>query len=148
MSTELTNSQAEVVQQLLIDLTLCTDPTNGESWPVYESNEPDSPDEAVTVYDTEGVTEGRVQRTGETYEHRGVMLQTRGTTKLRAWAKADSLRRHLDESVHNAQVTIDTKTYTVYSVTRRSGPIYVGREPNTNRYLFTLNVVVALRQTN
>jgi hypothetical protein len=102
----------------------------------------------VAVYDVAGTTEGRIHRSGETCEHRGVMLRIRGTEQPSAWGKADAIRAALDESVHNAQVTVGDNTYTVHAVTRRSGPISAGREPATNRVIFTLNAVVALRQTN
>jgi len=45
-------STAGIVQQLLIDLNLATDPTVGSEWPVYCGYEPDDPDDCITVYDT------------------------------------------------------------------------------------------------
>jgi hypothetical protein len=146
MSTSLARSPADVVRWLLILLDLGTDPEDADSWPIHASSEPDSPDNLITVYDTAGMTDGRVHRTGETAEHRGVMVQVRGTDQPTAWVKSDAIREALDEQVHNLLVTIDDEEYVVYAVTRHSGPLSLGREPNTDRFLFTLNAVVTVKQ--
>jgi len=146
MSSSLDHSPADVVRWLLIALSQGTDPEAVGSWPIHASSEPDSPDDLITVYDTSGVQQGRVQRTGETVEHRGIMVQVRGTDHATAWAKMDAVKVALDESVRNTLVTVDDNQYIVYAITKQSGPLSLGTEPNTNRFLFTLNAVVALRQ--
>ena len=150
MSNSLENSPADVVRWLLIQLGLGTNPEDEKNWPVEVSNEPDKPDNLITVYDTAGITDGRVQRTGETAEHRGVMFQIRGTSQPVAWGKAEEIKTVIDESVVNSTVIIGAgtagKEYVVFSITRHSGPVSLGREPGTNRFLFTINAVVALRQ--
>ncbi len=146
MSSFLTHPPSDVLRWLLISLDLGTDPEDAGSWPVHASSEPDSPDNLITVYDTAGITGGRIQRTGETIEHRGVMVQVRGADQPTAWAKAEAIKTALDESVNNSLLTVSTTDYIVYAVTRHSGPVSLGREPSTNRFLFTINAVVALRQ--
>ena len=146
MSSSLDHSPADVVRWLLIDLSLGTDPGDEGSWPIHASSEPDSPDNLIAVYDTAGVTGGRIQRTGETIEHRGIMVQVRGTGQPTAWAKAEAIKTALDESVDKSLVTVGSSDYIVYAITRHSGPVSLGREPSTNRFLFTINAVVALRQ--
>jgi hypothetical protein len=140
------HSQSDVLRWLLISLGIGTDPTTEGSWPIHASSEPDSPDDLITVYDTTGVTSGRIQRTGETVEHRGITIQVRGTDHQTAWAKADALRVALDESISTSPVTIGGYSYVVYAVTVKSGPLSLGTEPNTNRFLFTINAVMSLRQ--
>jgi hypothetical protein len=144
--TSLEHSPADVLRWLLIHLGVGTDPTTGGSWPIHASSEPDLPDNLITVYDTAGTTDGRIHRTGETAEHRGVMVQVRGTSQPTAWAKADSVKVALDESLSNELVTVDDAEYIVHAATRHSGPLSLGREPSTNRFLFTINAVVSLRQ--
>ena len=143
----MTHSPADVMRWLLIDLGIGTAPEDEGSWPIQDSNEPDLPDNLITVYDTAGITDGRVQRTGETAEHKGFMVQIRSTDKPTAWAKAEAIKTAMDESILNLLVTVDTSEYVIYSVTRHSGPVSLGREPSTNRFLFTINAVVSLRQT-
>jgi len=145
--SSMTHSPADVIRWLLVSLSLGTDPENGLAWPIHVSSEPDAPDDLIVVYDTAGITNGRIQRSGETVEHKGVMVQVRGTDHPTAWAKAEAVNTALDESVRNSEVTIGSEVYVVYSVTRHSGPISLGREPSTNRFLFSINAVVALRQT-
>jgi hypothetical protein len=146
VSTSLSHSPADVLRWLLIAGGIGTDPSLGEAWPIYASDEPDLPDNLLTLYDTAGVTQGRLQETGETAEHRGVMVQIRGIDQPTTWAKADAARVYLDESVHNQVITVGASEYIVHAVTRKSGPISLGREPTTNRFLFTLNAVMSLRQ--
>ena len=146
MSTSLTHSPADVIRWLLVSGSLGTNPSLGLTWPIYASDDPDLPDDLMTVYDTAGVTQGRLQETGETAEHRGVMVQIRGIDQPTTWAKADAVRAYLDESVHNEIITVGGSQYVVHAVTRKSGPISLGREPTTSRFLFTLNAVVSLRQ--
>ena len=146
MTSQLDYSPADVLRWLLVSLSAGTDPADDAAWPAYVSNEPDSPDNLLVMYDTAGIPVGFVQSTGEMMEYRGVSVQVRGTSHAVAWAKVDAVRRLLDESVHNAIVTIGSTQYAVHSVVRKSGPIALGREPSTSRYLFTLNVVVSLRQ--
>jgi|WetSurMetagenome_2_1015567.scaffolds.fasta_scaffold586091_2 hypothetical protein len=145
----LAHSPADVVRWLMIDLSLGTDPAGtgtSDSWPIHASSEPDYPDNLITIYDTAGVQQGRIQNTGETVEHRGIMVQVRGTDHATAWGKMDAIKVALDESVHNSLVIVDSSQYTVYAVTKQSGPLSLGREQNTNRFLFTLNAIVALQQ--
>ena len=146
--SSLTHSPADVIRWLLIDLGLGTDPSVSGSWPIHTSSEPDSPDNSISVYDTAGIKDGRIQRTGETREHSGIMLQIRGVTQPIAWAKANAANIILDESIDKSLITISSTDYIVYAVTRHSGPLSLGREPGTNRFLFTINAVVALRQIN
>jgi len=146
MSNGLDHSQADVVRWLLIAQSIGTDPSLSTAWPIYVANEPDTPDNLITVYDTAGIFEGRIQRTGEKVERRGIMIQVRGTSHPVTWAKMNALKLALDESVNKTLVDIGINQYIVYSISRQSGPISLGREPSTNRFLFSINSVVTLRQ--
>lgn len=148
MSSSLHHSQADVLRWLLVSLGIGTDPTDDVSWPIHASSEPDLPDNMLTIYDTTGITEGRIQRTGETVEHRGVTIQIRGTDYRTAWSKSNAVRVALDESISVSSVSIGGYNYTVHAVTIKSGPLALGKEPTTNRFLFTINAVMSLRQTN
>jgi len=148
MSSILTHSPADVVRRVLIALNLGSLPSTVGDWPIQVSNEPDYPDNLITITDTAGITNGRIQRTGETLEHKGISIQVRGVSHPIAWAKSDEIRVAIDEAIKNTSVTIASTSYMVYSLTRQSGPIILGREPGTDRYLHTINAIVALRQVN
>jgi hypothetical protein len=146
MSSSLSHSQADVVRWLLIAQSIGTDPASSAAWPIYVSNEPDTPDNLITIYDTAGIFDGRIQRSGEKVEYRGIMIQVRGTSHPVAWAKTDALRVALDEAVNKTIVDVGDNQYIVYSISRQSGPIALGREPSTSRFLFSINCAVILRQ--
>jgi hypothetical protein len=148
MSTlsQLTHSPADVLRWLLIDLGEGTDPGTEASWPIQATNEPDTPDNLIVLYDTSSDLQGRIQRTGEWNEFKGIAIQVRGADHPTAWAKAEAIRAAVDGDIHNTLITVDTSQYIVHSVTRRSGPISLGKEPGTSRFLFTINAVMSVRQ--
>lgn len=146
MTSRLDHSPADVLRWLMIQLGLGTNPADDGSWPIQVGNEPDSPDDLVVVYDTSGLMTGRIHRTGEKVEHRGVMVQVRGVDHPTAYAKTEAVRVAMDESVHNVTVTVGDDAYIVHAITRQSGPLSLGREPGTNRALFTLNLVLTINQ--
>jgi hypothetical protein len=146
--TRLTNSPADVLRWLIVQLGLGTNPDDDGSWPVYDSNEPSSPDDLIVVYDTAGEIQGREHHSGRSLEHYGAQIQVRGSSKAVAWAKVDALVQSLEESVKNTLVTVSTLTYIIHAVTRRSGPMLLGREPATSRVLYSLNVVFTVSQVS
>ena len=71
MTSQLDYSPADVLRWLLVSLSAGTDPADDAAWPAYVSNEPDSPDNLLVMYDTAGIPAGFVQSTGEMMEYRG-----------------------------------------------------------------------------
>lgn len=147
MSGSLTHSPADVVRYLLIAQGLGTLPSAGAGWPVFASAEPDSPDSVITVYDTEGRLDAHEMVGGVGCEHHGVNIRVRDARQETAFAKARTIAVALDEDVYDGSVTISTSVYLVHAVTRTGGVLPVGREPETDRSVFTLNAVADLRQT-
>jgi hypothetical protein len=82
---------------------------------------------------------------GEIYEWHGVQVRVRGTNHPDAYQQANAISIALDQSIRRNVVTIDGDRYVIYSVSRRSGPISLGKEPDTNRVLFTINATVLVR---
>ena len=155
MTAALSHGVADIVRYLLIDnLSLGTLPSDAEDWPVYIAEEPDTPDSVITVYDTEGHKYGHHLVDGEIVEHPGVMIRVRAPNYNEGIAKARAIAVALDEDVELTTVTADdaegtgSETYLVYAATLRSGPLSLGKEPKTQRNLFTVNATVALRQTS
>jgi len=147
MSTRLSHTPADIIRWLLIDLGVGTEPEDEGDWPIYAGNEPNLPDPLIIVYDTSGITQGRIQRTGETVEHHGIQFQIRGVDYPTTWTKADELRQVIDEQVKYSKLTVDDSKYTIHAITRQSGPIALGKEQGTHRFLFTLNAIVSLCET-
>ena len=147
MSGSLTHSPADVIRYLLIDLSLGTLPSASGDWPIIANRELDSPDNLITVFDTAGLRNGRVAD-GEVQEHEGFQIRVRAGTQTVGQAKINAIKQAIDNSVLNKSVVIGASTYIVYAISRRSGPFYLGQDVETSkRIVFTINAVVALRQT-
>jgi len=149
MSGSLTHSPADVIRQLLIDLGLGTTPTDEGSWPIFVSNEPDAPDNAIAITDTAGKLDGRIQNDGELGIHHGFQVRIRAATRAAGYAKANALAVGMDELVAYDTVTVSSTTYIVHAITRTGDILFLGKEVDASkRFLFTINAVTALRQTS
>lgn len=134
---------ADIIRHLLIDLGQGTIPSANGSWPIYAHNLPDTPDNAIVIYDTAGILDGRSGADSIMEEHYGIEVMVRSSA-VTGYTKADAIAIALD-TVSNATVTIATTSYTVHAITRKSGVLKAGTEtPTSKRYLFTTNAVVAL----
>ena len=147
MSGNLTHPQSDIVRHLIINLGYASLPSGGNDWPTYIAKEPDTPDNCITIYDTEGRQGPRDMPTGRRQENHGFQIRVRSSDQLTGYAKARTLAVALDESVRLNNVIIDSSTYIVYVVSRSGDVNYLGRDSSQGyRNLFTINAVVALRQ--
>lgn len=145
------HSAADVVAHLLVDLGLATGPGPGAAWPVHVTNEPDLPDDCITVYKTEGRSPGRLMFTGETVMYPGVQVRVRSARPDTGWVKADAIRVALSESVYQRTVhmTIDGTHYhyLVHCLHEVGDVIHAGVDrPRSERDIHTVNVLVDLKQ--
>lgn len=144
--TTLTHSPAHVVRQLLIDLALGV-ATDGEPWVVKASAEPDVPDEVITVFDTAGQSDGRVMVDGELQEHQGIQVRIRSKDHPTGWARADRVQSELARNVYDRTVHVGSEAYLVHSLNQIGPILALGKDsPNSKRSLFTVNMVVSLKQ--
>jgi hypothetical protein len=146
MSGVLTHSPAHVLTQLLSDLGVGYLPGSSGTWALQFGKEPENPDTAITLYNTASRLNGRLHPTGVTQEHHGVLIRVRAAKNSTGWTKANAIANTLDTSTSLKTVTVSGTTYTVYAVTRTSGVLSLGKAPESNRNLFTINVVVAILQ--
>lgn len=138
---------AYIVGQLLIDLGAVTEVADDDNWPISISDELPEPDNAVSIFDTQGAQHGSVQTDGEVQEHPGIMIRVRATGYQIGFAKASAIAELLDQSVVYETVTIEATDYIVHSINRTSNVLHLGKEtPNSKRHLFTINATVALTQ--
>lgn len=154
MSGSLNHSQAHIIRDLLVVLGLGTDPGDNDSWPIYVGREPNTPDSVVTVYNTTPILSGRRAVDGIVMEHYGIQVRVRDADPRDGFNKAEDLKTAMDETIALNNVTIEdtdgtgSSTYKVYTVNRKSGIHDLGKQVDSSkRNLFTINAVVALRQT-
>ena len=150
---QLAHSPADVIATLLVDVGLAVEISNVGvivgSWPVSVDTELNLPDDSLTVTNTAGELNGRIQITGEQPEHFGFQIKVRASLPTTGWEKANAIAVALDQSLSYQSVTIGSSTYDVGAVTRRGGVLAVGRElASTKRFLYTINAVVVINQTN
>lgn len=149
----LLHSPAEVVRQLLADGGIgikVTDPTKYPDWSVYDANEPDVPDNCITVYDVEGQQDAKLMPDSELMCHYGLKFRVRSTNKRVGWTKCNALRSFLSPlSQRQVAVTSDqgTGTYNVWSFDRIGQVLPIGTDSSrTKRWLFTLNCISPIVQ--
>lgn len=153
MSGALTHPPSKVVRQALVDLGIGTLPIAAGDWPVAVSQEADkargssNPDAVLTVFDTAGVPSGRTMIDGVVQEHYGFQVRIKNADFQTGYTKASEIQNAIDSTVRNTSVTVGSSVYTVYSITRTGSIISVGKEPTSKRSIFTINAVVAIRQT-
>ena len=153
MSGLLTHTVSQVIRQLLIDNGLGSN--GGASGPVYSVQEPDSPDDTITTYDTAGVSRGRFQIGGEIQEVHGIQIRVRSNDAQVGWKKAQDIKLDLSQSVHLTTVTVTdpegygtaTQDYIIYNISHRSGPLPIP-DSNSDRKIHTLNIIVTVRETS
>lgn len=148
MSGYLEHPPCRIVRQLLLDLGLVTEPILYADWPVFVTEEPQGPDNVVTLYDTPGIMQGRFQVDGEVQEEYGIQIRVRSQDYETGYTKAKTLANALDEDVLRESVTVDNTEYLVHAASRTSGGILaLGRdEANAHRRLFTINYLFAVTQ--
>lgn len=140
-------SPAEVIGQLLQANGFGSDVTQaGGQWPVFVAHAADEIDEILCVYDTAGVQEGRVMKTAEMTEHFGIQILVRSTTPPRGWSKAKDVSLGLDR-VYNQLVTVNGEAWTVQSFKRTSPILRLGMEEDHQRFLYTINGTVTLKES-
>lgn len=146
MSGPLVHSPAAILRQLLIDLTQGTTPSDNDSWPMHYSSEPDTPDNAITVYDTAGTPDGRTMIDGRVHEHSGAQVRVRAQSESVGFTKAQAIATAMAEDVSYAGVIVESTSYKVDAISRISGPLSLGKEPGSKRNIFTINVTMAVKQ--
>jgi hypothetical protein len=152
------DSPADVIAQLLIDLGYVEDPNLAGTakliWPVSVDSELASPDDIVCITNTDPVNSGRVQVTGQMSELWGIQFKVRAVDPQVAYRKSNQLVVAMDQEIYHQTTIIHPTattsggTYFVGAITRKSGPLSLGREASaTKRSLYTINAIVDIIQT-
>lgn len=145
MSVVMAHSAADVVRTVLVLLGGGENPPS-VTWPIFVGNEPPTPDNSITLYDTEGVDSGRSMIDGELWGYYGIQLRVRSTDHVTGAARANLLRRYLAEYVSYYTVTISSHSYLIHSISNIGRALSLGKEsPTSKRHLFTVNALVSVR---
>lgn len=144
-TNQLDHSPADIVRWSLIDLSIGTDPDDEDDWPIFCDGEGDTPDNALTVFNTSGSVQGDIQFNGEVQEHYGIQFRLRATKSTVAWTKINALMVTVDQLINNTVVTIDGTQYYVECIARTGTVLALGKADG-KRYVYTLNATVSLRQ--
>jgi hypothetical protein len=150
MPGHLDHSPADVLRYLMIAHNLGSigvGPTT-DDWRIFVDNEPDSPDNVVTVYNTTSRPQGRHQTDGEIQEMHGVQIRVRSQLSKEGYAKARSIAIELDEGTYRENVTIDSAVYCFHSFTRIGDIISIGKDAPTptKRNVHVFNGLLTLTQ--
>lgn len=146
MASTLAHSPAAIIRKLLIDLGLGAEPTPTAAWPVYDANEPTSPDNCITVYDTQGIGAGRSMIDGELLGFNGFQVRVRGVDHPTGWTKADAIQTTLAKQVLRKVVHVGASNYLVHAASRIGDVLALGKDPDSKRRIFTLNAIAAIKQ--
>lgn len=141
---------------MLVDLGMGFLASSYKEWMVYATVEPDNPntpDNIITVYGTSGQLDGRFQIDGEVQEHYGIMIRVRANHPRTGYQKIKAIALKLDQEVNAAVVSIPDETgtgvtlYTVHCATRTSSMLSLGKDrENSGRDLFTINYLMSITQ--
>lgn len=140
-------SPAQVLKAAMVAANVCSE-HNGTPWPCFVNSMPDKPDVAMAVIDRGAEKQGRILRTGEVIEKPIVQIQFRSKTYTEGWTQAAAVKAWVD-GLYALPVTVGSESYIIHSIRRDNSVLPLGAEPETSsrRELFTLNILLTLRQT-
>ena len=139
------HSPAEILRQLLIDQGLGT---SSSAWPVFVNNMPETPDNCISINDTESVESRRNPVTGDTAVVHGVQVMVRGGTFPLARAKVLAIHEALDRDVLRTAVAVAGTGYVVQAVSRIGAGIPLGTDGASKRHLWSINARMTVLQNN
>lgn len=154
MASLLLNSEAELVQQLLIVLGLGTTPptntvANNSAWPVFASNEPAEPDNIITVIDTPNQTFARLMPTGKYAHQYGFRVRVRAVDHPTGYQKIKQIALQLAHNVGGdagpINVVCTGNNYLIHAIAKIGGVMALGKDaPKSKRSVFTVDGYVVL----
>ena len=139
------SSPADILYQALLDLGLIE---SSGRWTGYVSFLPNTPDDAVCVYDTAGRIDARLMLTGEQIVHPGVQVRVRGLSYSAVWEKANEIALAMDGLGRIDVALSSSEAYTLINVSRTGDivPVGIEEENGRRRHHFTINAVITLEK--
>ena len=145
MSGILTHTPSEIVLQVLLTKQLVTEPSDDDEWPGFYNHHPIEPIDLVCVYDTAGKIQGKTHVDGETQSHDGFNIRVRSERTTDGYAKASIIFNKISP-VTRYEIRIDSSVYRVQAITFTSPVFSLGKDPESESRLHTLNGVISVRE--
>ncbi len=138
------HTSAQIIAKYLISESIFNAYNLTGDWPVFVSHLPSAIDnpQAAAITDTEGVIDGRLQ-SGEVIDHFGIQIRVRAETFLTGFQKIKEAAGQL-ETIAGTSIVIDEDNYKIHSVSRISSVLPMGVEPESRKFLFSVNFVTTL----
>lgn len=139
------HSPADILVKLLSDLSLATVPpsvTPSNGYTAYVNQYPDTPDKLITLYDTDGLNDGK-HMFASTVVHPGINMRVRSTTQNLAYVKAIAVLNALD-AVNRATVTLDGTSYLIQNIVQRGTLNSMGHDADDVNWSYSANLTVTL----
>lgn len=148
----------DVLAQALVTRGLGTDPawwlnhgvehlTAGDTsrdWPVFKMQEPDRPDEVITVYETTPREDGKTQVDAQVVQHWGLTVRVRGRSDRAAGRRARLIARTLNEDVYDMTVTVEGTAYELQSVKAAAVPLNKRQFGTSQLWLYNVNCLAVI----
>lgn len=142
----LSHSPAEVIQKYLLDQGVGALFSDAADWSVYRDTMPSlEPDQLIVVNDTTPVLDGKDMKSKETIQHPGIMVRVRSLDSDDGKYKGVEIEAALD-AIEATQVEIDGYFYLIQAFNITSGLTFVGQEERNNRFLFSINGTLTIKE--
>jgi len=133
---------------IINNLSLMTDPSDGNDWPLYISSMPDGDNietNCGAIYDTAGVLDGKLS-SGEVIQHPGIQLRIRSDDYETGYAKIEAIALALDD-VSWDTIVVGGNTYLLQNISRTTSVVPLGSERGyKRRFVFTVNFLITIRK--
>lgn len=104
---------------------------------------PQNPERAIAVFGTQGITQGRIQATGQVVDFPGLQFLVRSNGYDVGSRKAYEVLAAID-SCRREVVSISGTDYMIHSLTRTSDVLPIGQDQDTKLDKFTINVTASI----
>ena len=111
-------------------------------WPGYAEGLQHEIDDMVAINTTEGVLDGRNQKTGEYWHHPGLQIHVRGKKMEEAWERINAVKKKLEEA-YRVTVAVEAASYVLVACRLTSDILNIGRDENGRKNL-TLNLTITV----
>lgn len=142
-----TDSPSLILQTYLIAQGLFVAPNVG-AWPLFISHLPDGEDvddNAGGIFDDAPFLDGRVMQ-GENTQHYGLQVKIRSIDYETGWLKGKAILDDF-ESIAKETIVVGSNTYTLWSISAKSGVVFMGTEQGTKRrYMFETNWSITISE--
>jgi len=140
----LAHTPAVILANYLTTQDLISNPSDSSAeWPFYIGFLPDILHNTGVIYDVEGVTEGRYQKTGTVVEHQGVKIVVTSKIYNDGWSKINQLVTAIN-LINDEIVTIDDSSYKINGLVQQAPVDYIGIDEK-RKFNFTVDYLINIQ---